>query len=418
MNRLATEAIALRRVLEVTRKLAAPFDLDTMLTEVVDAARNILDADRGTVFLYDEDTNELIVRVATELGQIRIPADKGIVGESAQSRKLINVPDCYADKRFNRAIDKRTGYRSRCMLTIPLIGYEDSLIGVLQILNKNNGTFDDQDEFIAVALAAQAAVVLHRAKITEQMIESERLDREISVARDVQIGTLPKEMPKIDGYQFAGAFEPTDQTGGDLYDFIPLDDDRLFMLMGDATGHGIGPALSATQVRAMLRVSLRLNASLDDAFTQINDQLCDDLPDDRFVTGFFGLLDARTHSVRFHSGGQGPIMHYHSLNGEYDWHPATTFPLGYMPQVNLADALEIQLAPGDVLGLISDGIYEYEDEAGVQFGQTGVAAVIESMPDGSAEDLVTGILNAVRKHAGSVPQADDITIVLARRSQV
>lgn len=418
MNRLATEAIALRRVLEVTRKLAAPFDLDTMLTEVVDASRNILDADRGTVFLYDEESNELIVRVATELGQIRIPADKGIVGESAQSRKLINVPDCYADKRFNRAIDKQTGYRSRCMLTIPLIGYEDSLIGVLQILNKRDGVFDDQDEFIAVALAAQAAVVLHRAKITEQMIESERLDREISVARDVQIGTLPKEMPKIDGYQFAGAFEPTDQTGGDLYDFIPLDDDRLFMLMGDATGHGIGPALSATQVRAMLRVSLRLNASLDDAFTQINDQLCDDLPDDRFVTGFFGLLDARTHTVRFHSGGQGPILHYHSLSDEYDWHPATTFPLGYMPQVNLADALEIQLAPGDVLGLISDGIYEYENEAGVQFGQTGVAAVIESMPDGSAEDLVTGILNAVRKHAGSVPQADDITIVLARRSQV
>ena len=122
MTQQAAEAQALRRVLEVTRKLAAPFDLDTMLKEVVDVSRNLLDADRGTVFLYDEATNELVVRVATELGQIRIPADKGIVGESAQSRKLINVPDCYADIRFNRAIDKETGYKSRCMLTIPLIG--------------------------------------------------------------------------------------------------------------------------------------------------------------------------------------------------------------------------------------------------------------------------------------------------------
>ena len=416
MNQQASEAIALRRVLEVTRKLAAPFDLDTMLAEVVDASRKILNADRGTVFLYDEETNELVVRVATELGNIRIPADKGIVGESAQSRKLINVPDCYADDRFNRAIDKQTGYKSRCMLTIPLIGYEDSLIGVLQILNKNDGTFDEQDEFIAVALAAQAAVVLHRAKITEQIIESERLDREISVARDVQIGTLPKEMPTIEGYEFAGAFSPTDQTGGDLYDFIPLDDVRLFLLMGDATGHGIGPALSATQVRAMLRVALRLNSSLDDAFVHINDQLCDDLPDDRFVTGFFGLLDARTHSVRFHSGGQGPIMQYHALSGDYDWHPATTFPLGYMPQVDLKPALEMQLAPGDVLGVISDGIYEYENEDGVQFGQSGVAAVIDSMPGASAEELVTEIMRAARSHGGSVAQADDITIVLARRS--
>jgi len=415
MNQQATEAIALRRVLEVTRKLAAPFDLDTMLAEVVDASRKILDADRGTVFLYDEETNELVVRVATELGNIRIPADKGIVGESAQSRKLINVPDCYADKRFNRAIDKQTGYKSRCMLTIPLIGYEDSLIGVLQILNKNDGTFDEQDEFIAVALAAQAAVVLHRARITEQIIESEKLDREISVARDVQIGTLPKEMPTIEGYEFAGAFSPTDQTGGDLYDFIPLDDVRLFLLMGDATGHGIGPALSATQVRAMLRVALRLNSSLDDAFVHINDQLCDDLPDDRFVTGFFGLLDARTHSVRFHSGGQGPIMQYHALSGEYDWHPATTYPLGYMPQVNMKPALEMQLAPGDVLGVISDGVYEYENEGGVQFGQDGVAAVIDSMPNASATELVTEIMQAARSHGGTVPQADDITIVLARR---
>jgi phosphoserine phosphatase len=413
---VVAEAKALRRVLEVTRKLAAPFDLDTMLTEVVDVSRNILDADRGTVFLYDELTDELVVRVATELGTIRIPANKGIVGESAQTRKLINVPDCYADDRFNRDIDKQTGYRSRCMLTIPLLGFEDSLVGVLQILNKNHGVFDEQDEFIATALAAQAAVVLHRAKITEQIIESEKLDREIAVARDVQIGTLPKEMPTIDGYGFAGAFAPTDQTGGDLYDFVQLDEHRLFLLMGDATGHGIGPALSATQVRAMLRVALRLESSLDDAFVHINDQLCEDLPDDRFVTGFFGLLDASQHRVSFHSGGQGPIMHYHAASGEYDWHPATTFPLGYLPQSDLAAPLEIGLAPGDILGLISDGIYEYENEKGVQFGHDGVAAVINLLPDADAETIVAGIMRAVRQHGGSVPQADDITIVLARRS--
>ncbi len=413
---MVAEAKALRRVLEVTRKLAAPFDLDTMLTEVVDVSRNILDADRGTVFLYDELTDELVVRVATELGSIRIPANKGIVGESAQTHKLINVPDCYADDRFNRDIDKKTGYRSRCMLTIPLLGFEDSLVGVLQILNKTGGVFDEQDEFIATALAAQAAVVLHRAKITEQIIESEKLDREIAVARDVQIGTLPKQMPEIEGYGFAGAFSPTDQTGGDLYDFVPLDEHRLFLLMGDATGHGIGPALSATQVRAMLRVALRLESSLDDAFMHINDQLCDDLPDDRFVTGFFGLLDATQHKVLFHSGGQGPIMHYRAASGEYDWHAATTFPLGYLPQSDLAAPLEIDLAPGDILGLISDGIYEYENEQGVQFGQQGVANVIDQLPEGDADTVVAGIMRAVRKHGGSVPQADDITIVLARRS--
>ncbi|MGI9235672.1 MAG: PP2C family protein-serine/threonine phosphatase [Woeseiaceae bacterium] len=406
---------ALRQILEVTRKLAAPFDLDTMLAEVVDASRDVLDADRGTVFLYDSASDELVVRVGTGLDSIRIPADKGIVGESAQTRKLINVPDCYADERFNQAIDKLTGYRSRCMLTIPLIGYEDSLVGVLQILNKNHGVFDEQDEFIAQALAAQAAVVLHRAEITEQMIATERLDREITVARDVQMGTLPKSMPSIEGYEFGGAFAPTDQTGGDLYDFVPLDDERLFLLMGDATGHGIGPALSATQVRAMLRVAIRLNSSLDDAFVHINNQLCEDLPDDRFVTGFFGLLDSTNNTVTFHSGGQGPIMHFHAAKNEYDWHEATTFPLGYMPQTDLREAVVSSMQPGDVLGLISDGIYEYENESGLQFGQQGVINIIDNNPEASAQELVDMIMRGAREHGGSAPQADDITIVLARR---
>ena len=415
MSGHVSEAKALRSVLEVTRKLSAPFDLDTMLAEVVDAARQVLDADRGTVFLYDENSDELVVRVATKLGTIRIPANKGIVGESALSRQLINVPDCYADERFNRDIDKETGYRSRCMLTIPLIGFEDTLVGVLQILNKNDGVFDEQDEFVATALAAQAAVVLHRAKLIESMIASEKLDREITVARDVQMGTLPKEMPEVEGYGFAGAFSPTDQTGGDLYDVVKLSDDHLFLLMGDATGHGIGPALSATQVRAMLRVALRLEASLDEVFANINDQLVEDLPEDRFVTAFFGLLDASNHVVRFHSAGQGPIMHYHAADGSYDWHEPSTFPLGYMKQDNLGEPISLRLERGDILGLISDGIYEYESEVGLQFGQNGIASVIDAIPDGNAEELVAGIMHAARLHGGNAPQADDITIVLVRR---
>jgi sigma-B regulation protein RsbU (phosphoserine phosphatase) len=406
---------ALRQILEVTRKLAAPFDLDTMLTEVVNASREILNAERGTVFLYDDTNDELVVRVGTDLNYIRIPANKGIVGESAQTRRLINVPDCYADERFNRAIDKQTGYKSRCMLTIPLIGYEESLIGVLQILNKYNGVFDEEDEYVGQALAAQAAVVIHRAKLTEAIIASERLDREISVARDVQIGTLPKGMPVIAGYDFGGAFVPTDQTGGDLYDFVPMGNDRLFLLMGDATGHGIGPALSATQVRAMLRVALRLGSGLDEAFVHINDQLCDDLPDDRFVTGFFGVLDGQKNTVSFHSGGQGPIMHFHAASGEFDWHPATTFPLGYMPQTNIAAPLTAIMQPGDVFGLISDGIYEYENETGEQFGQQRVAEIVASNRNGTAQQLVNNMLQAVRHHGGKAIQADDITIVVAKR---
>ena len=200
-----------------------------------------------------------------------------------------------------------------------------------------------------------------------------------------------------------------------MYDFVPITGQQLFLLMGDATGHGIGPALSATQVRAMLRVALRLGASLDEAFVHINDQLCEDLPDDRFVTGFFGILDTESDTVRFHSGGQGPIMHYHAASGEYDWHPATTFPLGYLEQTALGEASAIVMEPGDILGLISDGIYEYEDENGTQFGQQGVSRIIDRGNGRPMQQTVEDIVYAARRHGGSVAQADDITIVLLRR---
>ena len=142
---------------------------------------------------------------------------------------------------------------------------------------------------------------------------------------------------------------------------------------------------------------------------------CDDLPDDRFVTGFFGLLDGVAHEMDFHSGGQGPIMHFHAASGNFDWHPATTFPLGYMPQSDLGAPISMTLEPGDIIGLISDGVYEYENESGTQFGQQRVADIVTANPDSSAQELVDKIMHATRQHGGPTPQADDMTIVLAKR---
>jgi phosphoserine phosphatase len=165
----------------------------------------------------------------------------------------------------------------------------------------------------------------------------------------------------------------------------------------------------------MLRVALRLGANLDDAFRHINDQLVEDLPDDRFVTAFFGLLDADRHEMKFHSGGQGPIMHYHAATADYSWYEPSTFPLGYINQDDLGAARAVTLEPGDVLGLISDGIFEYENEAGEQFGQLGLRRVVDELHAGSMDELVRNIMGETYSHGGTVPQADDITIVLIRR---
>ena len=106
-------------ILAVTSKLAAPFDLMTMLSEVVNAAKQVLHADRGSVWLYDPAAEELVLEIATGIAPVRVPATAGIVGACALNRRIINVPDCYADARFNPEVDRASGYRTRCMLTLP-----------------------------------------------------------------------------------------------------------------------------------------------------------------------------------------------------------------------------------------------------------------------------------------------------------
>ena len=178
------KAEKLRRVLDVTRGLARPIELESILYQVVDAAKELLDAEGGTVWQYHAANHELEMRVARGLDAIRIPADRGIVGECVRTRDTINVPDCYADPRFDRSVDRSTGYRTRCMLTLPLVGYDDVLVGVLQVVNRKHGVFDADDEAVASALAAQCAVALQRVQMTERLVQSETLRQEIAVARD------------------------------------------------------------------------------------------------------------------------------------------------------------------------------------------------------------------------------------------
>lgn len=408
-------AATLERILQVTRKLAAPFELQEMLGQVVDAGIAVLSADRGSVFLYEQGTDELVGYVTTGMEALRIPADKGIAGECARTREIVNVPDCYADPRFNPEVDRKTRYRTRCLLAVPLIGHDDSLVGVLQLLNKRDGTFGDEDERIAQALAAQCAVALQRVRMTEELLVKEKIQRELAVAREVQMGFLPRRMPELAGYDLAGTSVPADETGGDTYDVVAVGEGRVALLLGDATGHGIGPALSATQVRAMLRIALRLGAGVDDTLANINDQLEQDLAANRFVTAFLGTLETQTHSVTYQSAGQAPLMHFHAAGGEFEWLASTTLPLGLLAPLALKPAGTIDLAPGDILGLITDGVFECEDAGGQQFGETGVERLVREHQARPMTELTELLFDAVTSHGGDAPQADDITIVLVRR---
>jgi sigma-B regulation protein RsbU (phosphoserine phosphatase) len=410
--RLSQDALA--RILDVTRKLAQPYDLLHMLTEVVEAGESVLAADKAALWLFDPARNDLIMKVPSFKPAPRMAAGEGLVGKCLSSREIINVPNAYADARFSRAVDLATGYKTQSVLNVPLLGWEKQPVGVLQLLNKISGVFDESDELLASTLAAQCAVAVQRMQLTEALLLKERLDEEVALAREIQMSTLPTEMPAVAGYDLFGHFEPASHAGGDLFDLVVLDG-QLFILMGDATGHGFGPALSATQMQAMLRVAFRCGADLDEAYRHVNNQLAEDLPDDRFITAFMGFLNPETHEIRFHSGGQGPILHFRAADGNCVWHRPTTFPVGIMDLDDAGAPQLLKMDPGDLLVLLSDGIYEYESKQGVQYGEERVAGLVKYHHRLPMEKLSKQILNATYEHGAGVTQQDDITLVLLRR---
>jgi phosphoserine phosphatase len=405
---------AVDQILNVALKLAQPLDLLRMLGEVIEAGKSVLRADRASLWLFDAQAGELRIMVPQLSPTPHLVMGSGLAGQCLATRAIINVTDAYRDPRFSGAVDKTTGYRTRSVLTVPLLGWEGQPIGVLQLLNKSVGVFDAHDESVAAVLAAQCAVAVQRAQLMEAKLLSERLDEEVSLAREMQMSTLPTAMPQIAGYDVHGAFLPTGRAGGDLFDLARING-QLLILMGDAAGHGFGPALSATQMQAMLRVAFRCGASLDEAYVHVNNQLAEDLPDDRYVTAFMGFLDPQRHSIRYHSGGQGPILHFRASTARCEWRPPSTFPVGVMQIERAGEAQALELEPGDALVLLSDGIYEYENRHGVQFGHERVGQVLERHHRLPAAELARQILSATFEHGGGAAQEDDITLVIVQR---
>jgi phosphoserine phosphatase len=402
-------------LLEVARAMAAVTELDELLALILNSVRRVLGAERATLFLYDAATNELYSKIAHGTGEIRFPAERGIAGAAAQGRRTVNIPDAYADPRFNREVDRQTGYHTRCLLTVPLHGWEAQLVGVLQVLNKADGVFTPYDEHLAEALAAQAGVALQRARLLEHYVQKKQLESALALARDIQQNLLPKHPPRLPGYDIAGWCRPTDETGGDCFDFMPLDDGRLAVTVADATGHGIGAALVIAEARALFRALTTYVSEAGDLLGRANRLLCADLPEGRFVTAFLGVLDPVRHRFDYASAGHAPLFWYHADRDTVSSTAATGLPLGLFEPSDIATAPPVHFAPGDMGVFVTDGFPEAQNPQGEQFGQEQLTRLIVAHARAPAVELIRALEGSVGTFLAGAPQRDDQTVVVVKR---
>lgn len=409
-------------ILEVSRMLGATDDERVVLRHVADCLRDVLHAERATVFRYRPQEDDLVAVVAHGMDgtldedpePIRVPLGKGIAGAAGADRAIINIPDAYADERFFRGVDEATGYRTRSILTVPLVTPEsEQLIGVAQILNRADGPFDEQDERLASAVAAQSAVAMRRAHLVEDKLRLAGVERSLDLAREIQQDTFPKSFPAPSGWECFGWSLPAEQTGGDTFD-VAGTPDELHMLVGDATGHGIGPALAVAQVRSMHRMAARLAADSMDVIEHLNAQLHEDSQSSRFVTAWFGRIGADSDLLQSVAMGQGPLLLIRA-SGEVEQFEADAPPLGITPELLVDSPTMLTMKPGDLLAVPTDGIMEAIDEADREYGVDRMVDILREGRDLPLEAMLERLRSDSDAFHEGIEPADDRTVLVVRR---
>ena len=283
------------------------------------------------------------------------------------------------------------------------------------------GVFTTQVVLLAIAgLIAAAVAARVRSHVAAALREEaarrevERYQSELGLARQIQQGLLPSGPPAIAGFDVAGWNRPADETGGDYYDYVPIPGGRWVVVVADATGHGIAPALIMSACRAYLRASLAA-ASLTEALTATSAQLLEDLPRGKFVTLAAVRCSPGSGELEILSAGHGPMLVYRAAKNAVSELKPHGIPLGMLPGYPFAKSELIELLAGDMLVLLTDGFWEWEGTSGEQFGEERLKAALVAAAGHPAAEVIGLLTAAVESFAGGAHQGDDLTAVVLRR---
>jgi sigma-B regulation protein RsbU (phosphoserine phosphatase) len=410
----AISAEQLRLVLDVSRMLAVTTDLNALLQRIAEAACEILNCERASIFLHDQETSELWTKIALQSAEIRVPVSAGIVGAAFMSNEVLHVPSPYDDPRFNRDVDRKTGFVTRNILAAPMSNIDRKPLGVVQAINKRGGGFDAGDLALIQLLADHAGVALQRYELQLTAVKAEGMRHEMDLARRVQDGMLPKHMPDVQGIEAMGWTRPASVTGGDCFDLWRTHDGRLGIFLADASGHGLAPMLVVSQVRTLIRAFEEIDPDPRSLLSRANTRLSADLDADRFVTAFLAFL-APDGTLEWSSAGHGPILIRCDGNCEITELVPNELPLGVMPEFTGDPVTPAALGKSGSIAIVSDGIFEASSPAGEQFTMERVMRHLDENCTCTPEKIIGVLRDAVTEWTGSDEPVDDQTIVIARR---
>jgi phosphoserine phosphatase RsbU/P len=397
----------LQSMVEASKIFNSTLDLSELLSKILKVAQTLTQAERGTLFLVDEESDEIwsLIAQGMEEQEIRLPRGRGIAGHVALTGEIVNIPDAYADKRFDSEVDKRTGFRTRNILTLPIRNKAGKIIATLQLLNKAAGTFTDQDTEALLTLTGQMALSLENAQLHRDLLEKERLEREMALARGIQRSLLPETAPVIPGFDLAVLNEPCFEVGGDYYDFLSLGANTLLVVIADVEGKGISSAMVMSNLQATLRALVLHLHSLNDIAESVNKMILHDTRGEKYMTMFMGLIDTRRKAIHYINCGHVPPVIVRP--GSEPLHLTEGgMVIGLFEDVQFERG-HVKFQTGDILVLCTDGITEAMDEQSDEFGLDRLVASVTQVPERKAKEIVLKVCDDVTEFSKGGTHMDD-----------
>ena len=408
-----TERRALEKevLLQVTTSLSAIMDLDEAIEAILKSLRQIVNYEAAALYLVNRATHalELVHEVGYPQGSegaFRLNVGQGIVGWVAKTGEPTIVPDVSKDSRYVLA---RPETKSELAAPLQVAG---KTIGVFNLEHDRLDAYHEGHLELVTALAAQAAVTVERARLTRELLDRRRLEKELAIAREIQASFLPKAPPKAPGFDIVGTTITHDEVGGDYYDFIPISDTRLGIAIADVSGKGIPAALIMAAFRMSLLAEVRNEFAIRAVMRKVNSLLHESTASGKFVTAFYGVLDHKNRALIFSNAGHNPPILFRR-EGPIEYLEEGGVALGVLAQTDYDDR-PIALRPGDVLLFYTDGISEAESPTGEHFGQQRIERLVETLLEQSAATIMAGLIERVQEWCGTRGQSDDLTLVVLK----
>jgi serine phosphatase RsbU (regulator of sigma subunit)/anti-sigma regulatory factor (Ser/Thr protein kinase)/transposase-like protein len=278
------------------------------------------------------------------------------------------------------------------------------------------------DEFSDIARAFNEMTTRFK-KAQENVVEQERLQKEMQVAQEIQHALLPRRFPDIEGYDISTVYRAAKDVGGDYFDFVQIDDDILGIIVADVSGKGVPGSLVMTMIRTALRLEARGNYSPTDILAKVNQFVTDDVKRGMFITIFFITLDSAKRTISYASAGHNPMILYRKDSNSCYFLNTRGMPLGItLPDsVSFEESLEydrLKLKKDDMLVIYTDGITEAMNKAGEQYGNDRLIEFIKNHAELSPEEFTKKLDTDLSKFTGGAPQGDDITLVVIKEKMM